>query len=205
MPVDRLLALLRERRSVRAFRPEPVSEEQLAALVEAARWAPSAANRQAWRLLLVTAPERIAAMAAAVRAEVERLGASARPEAADEVAAYLQHFLHFAGAPLVIAPIHRAGVDLLAATGSAPPAQGGREADAVASVAAAIQNLLLCAHAQGLGGCWMTGPLVAADALRPILEIPPGWTLSALVPVGRPAEEPPPAPRRPAEQLVRRL
>jgi hypothetical protein len=51
----------------------------------------------------------------------------------------------------------------------------------------------------------MTGPLVAAEPLRAILEVPAGWSLSALVPVGRPTEAPPPPPRRSADQLVRRL
>jgi nitroreductase len=202
-PVDDLLALLRGRRSVRRFRPEPIGEDQVAALVEAARWAPSAGNRQPWRLLVVTSPERIAAMAGAVRAEVTRLRERVRADAAEELGAYLENFLHFAGAPLVIAPIHRGGLDLLQAAAGAGPS--GRDADALSSVAAAVENLLLCAHALGLGACWMTGPLVAAESLSATLEVPAGWTLSALVPVGRPAEEPPPPPRRPVDQLVRRL
>src|SRR5512138_132684 len=97
-----LLELLRGRRSVRRFRSDPVTGEQLDALVEAARWAPSAANRQAWRLLVVSSPERIAAMAGAVRAEVTRLRASVRADVAGDFSAYLENFLHFAGAPLVI-------------------------------------------------------------------------------------------------------
>jgi len=199
-----LLALLRTRRSVRRFRAEPVSEEELAALVEAATSAPSAGNRQAYRLLLVASRPRLDAMAAAVREEVARLKAGVRADAAPEADAYLESFLHFAGAPLVVAPIHRCGPDLLAAAGAAPRLSRG-DADALSSVAAAIENLLLCAHALGLGACWMTGPLVAADALARILEVPQGWALSALVPVGRPAEEPAPPPRRRSEALVRRL
>ncbi|HET8538469.1 MAG TPA: nitroreductase family protein [Anaeromyxobacter sp.] len=199
-----LLALLRARRSVRRFRPDPVSEDAVAALVEAAAAAPSAGNRQAWRLLLVASRERIDAMAEAVRAEVARLRAGVREDAAPEADAYLENFLHFSGAPLVVAPIHRRGPDLLQAAGAAPHAPRG-DAEALASVAAAIENLLLCAHALGLGACWMTGPLVAEEALGRILEVPRGWALSALVPVGAPAEHPAPPPRRPVESLVRRL
>jgi nitroreductase len=201
---EALLALLRTRRSVRRFRADPVTDAQVAALVEAAAAAPSAGNRQAWRLLLVTSRERIEAMATAVRAEVERLRAGLREDAAPEADAYLENFLHFAGAPLVVAPIHRQGPDLLAAAGASPRASRG-DAEALCSVAAAIENLLLCAHALGLGACWMTGPLVAADALAPILEVPRGWAVSALVPVGVPAEDPPPPARRPPEALVRRM
>jgi len=203
--LEALLALLRARRSVRRFHPDPVSEEEEAALVEAASWAPSAGNRQAYRLLLVRSPERIAAMAGAVRAEVERLRGALRPDARADAGAYLDEFLHFAGAPLVVAPIHRGGRDLLAAAGASGPGLHRGEADALASVAAAMQNLLLCAAAMGLGACWMTGPLVAAPALAAILEVPAGWTLSALIPVGRPAENPAPPPRRRREQMVRKV
>lgn len=199
-----LLALLRTRRSVRRFRPDPLSPPELDALVEAATSAPSAGNRQAYRLLLVTSRPRLDAMAEAVRGEVLRLRATLREDVAPEAAAYLESFLHFAAAPLVVAPIHRCGPDLLAAAGGAVTVARG-DADALASVAASIENLLLCAHALGLGACWMTGPLVAADALGKVLEVPRGWAVSALVPVGRPAESPEPPPRRRPETLVRHL
>lgn len=103
----------------------------------------------------------------------------------------------------MLAPFQRAGVSLSDAVraGRIPPPP--IEAETVASVAAAIQNLLLCAHALGLGACWMSGPLVAAEALAPVLGIPAGWTLSALVPIGFPAETPPAPARRPLTQIVR--
>jgi nitroreductase len=200
-----LLALLRARRSVRRFLPDPVSAAEEAALVEAAALAPSAGGRQSWRLLLVRSPERIARMAEAVREAVARIRGELRPEARAEAGAYLDDFLHFAGAPLVVAAIHRGGLDLLAAAGAQGPALRRAEADSLASLAAALENLLLCATALGLGACWMTGPLVAAPALGPILEVPAGWTLGALVPVGRPAEAPAPPPRRALAALARSL
>ncbi len=200
-----LLELMRSRRSVRRFRPDELPEETISALVEAAICAPSAGNRQAYRLLTVTSRERISAMSEAVRSEVTSLRAALRPDAAADVGKYLDSFLHFAQAPLVVAPIHRIGVDLLSAARAEAQLTYGRESDALCSVAAAIQNLLLWAHARGLGACWMTGPLVAAPTLERILEVPQGWRLSALVPVGLPAEDPAPPPRRSAERLARRL
>lgn len=199
-----LLSLMRARRSVRKLRPDPLVPEEVDALVEAATSAPSAGNRQAYRLLLVTTRARIDAMAEAVRDEVLRLRSTLRADVAPDAEAYLESFLHFAAAPLVVAPIHRAGPDLLAAAGATPQADRG-DADALASVAASIENLLLCAHALGLGACWMTGPLVAHAALAKVLEVPRGWVVSALVPVGRPAEDPEPPPRRRPETLVRHL
>jgi nitroreductase len=49
---------LRERRSIRAYRPDPVSRETIAKVLEAARIAPSAANRQPWHFYAVTDPAR---------------------------------------------------------------------------------------------------------------------------------------------------
>ncbi len=50
------LDLARSRRSIRAFRPDPIPEELLETILEAARWAPSAGNVQAWRVKVVTEP-----------------------------------------------------------------------------------------------------------------------------------------------------
>jgi nitroreductase len=66
----------------------------------------------------------------------------------------------------------------------------------------ALQNQLLAAHASGLGASGMTGPLVAAGALREILGIPPSWQIAALVPVGYADEEPPPTARKGIEQVT---
>jgi nitroreductase len=199
---DALLALLRARRSIRRFQPEPVPEDAIARMAEAASWAPSARNRQAFRLVAVTSSERIRAMAQAVEEESGKLRAAFGNRVPG---AYLDNFLHFAGAPLVFVPFHRAGLDPLRAMGVDHPVAGQVEADALSSVSAAIQNLLLCAQALGLGACWMTGPLVAAEALAQLLEVPNGWRLSALIPVGFPAEAPATPRRRSVEQMLRRL
>ena len=68
--------------------------------------------------------------------------------------------------------------------------------------AMAMQNLLLMAADTGLGASGMTGPLIADDQIRRILDIAPSWELAALIPVGYPAEEPPPTERKPAERVV---
>jgi nitroreductase len=66
----------------------------------------------------------------------------------------------------------------------------------------ALQNLLLAAHAAGLGASGMTGPLVACDALREILGVQPSWHNAALVPMGYPDEEPAPTTRKPIERVT---
>jgi len=49
---------IKTRRSVRAYKPDPVPEESLKRILEAARLAPSAANRQQWKFVVVRDPER---------------------------------------------------------------------------------------------------------------------------------------------------
>jgi F420 biosynthesis protein FbiB-like protein len=60
---------------------------------------------------------------------------------------------------------------------------------AVQSVALACQNLLLAAHAHGLGACWMCAPLFVPTLVREVLDLPVNWQPQALITVGYPAEE----------------
>lgn len=202
-----LLELMRSRRSVRRFSNEPVADELVEQLVEAARWAPSAGNQQAWRVLYVDDRERIGAMGDAVRARVEEVRSDLRPSATAQMSGYLDSFLTFTGAPIVLAFIHRAGVDLIQAARRSREKTTGVEPEAysLASAAAAIENLLIAAHALGLGACWMTGPLLAEQEMSSILKVPRSWRLTALIPVGWPAEAPQPPPRRSLERLLRRV
>jgi nitroreductase len=155
---------------------------------------------------VVKSREKIAAMGEVVRRAAGRLAEGARAEVAEEAAAYVANFHHFEGAPVVVAPIYRSGFDLRRALeGEDEQSKSEVAVDALSSVAAAIMSLLLAAQALGVGGCWMTGPLIARRELGELLEVTRGWELAALVPLGRPAEEPPGPPRRELAQLVRRM
>ncbi|MCB0043757.1 MAG: nitroreductase family protein, partial [Caldilinea sp.] len=59
---------------------------------------------------------------------------------------------------------------------------------ATQSVALACQNLLLAAHAHGLGACWMCAPLFVPDLVRSVLDLPAAWEPQALITLGYPAE-----------------
>ncbi len=53
MTIDDLLKLMKERRSIRAYKPDPVPEEYVEEILEAGRWAPSSANSQPWDFIVV--------------------------------------------------------------------------------------------------------------------------------------------------------
>ena len=58
-----LLNIIRERRSIRVFKPDPVPDEYIEKILEAGRWAPSGANGQPWELIVVKDPEKRARLA----------------------------------------------------------------------------------------------------------------------------------------------
>jgi len=205
---DHLLEIMRGRRSIRRFEARPISPDTWEKLLEVIRWAPSASNRQGYRFVLVTNTSVIRQMAEAVRHASEELSTKARDDYRDDVDAYLKHFDHFADAPAAIVPIYRQGMDLLKAITAAsdgPSAAPRALLEGISAVAAATMNLLLSAHALGLGACWMTGPLIAAPALDALLEVPKGWAIASVIPVGYPAETPQAPKKRPLQQMLRRI
>jgi len=200
---EQLLQVMKSRRSIRKFRPDPVPQALIEQLVEAARWAPSAGNRQNFRFLVISRPERLRAMAEAVDAVIDQVRDNLREKFRKESEQYLANFTHFAAAPLVLAPIHRTARSLVIQA-LFPPDQIPEAADeeSLCSVSAAIDHLLLAAATLGLGACWMTGPLLARPQLEALLPVPAGWTLSALVPIGYPDEDPVPPKRRRLDLLI---
>jgi nitroreductase len=61
-----ILELIKSRRSIRKYRPEPVSEKELDKILEAGRWAPSAGNRQPWKFIVLRSAEVREALAEAI-------------------------------------------------------------------------------------------------------------------------------------------
>jgi nitroreductase len=65
-----VLEAIRMRRSIRKYRPERIPDEKLETILEAARLAPSAANRQPWRFVVVEDRERRKALAKAANDQI---------------------------------------------------------------------------------------------------------------------------------------
>ncbi len=201
--------VLRSRRSVRRFRPDMPPRDLIEQVLEAATLAPSASNRQPWRFLVVKNPERIAAMAAAVRLAKERVATHIDDGCRDAFLAYGDYFTRFEGAPLVIGVLCRGAQVLSHLVRPTLPEEDRRniarmERDSgLIGAAMAMENLLLMAQALGLGASGMTGPLLADGALRTILSVPTGWEIAALIPLGFPDEAPAPTERKSAALVTR--
>jgi 5,6-dimethylbenzimidazole synthase len=183
---------IRGRRSCRKFSPEPIAEPDLDLILEAGTWAPSAANNQPWEFLVVSSAglkQRILDEALARKQEVfEKSGWKWLDR--NQVGFLLE-------APIILAVVgnpKRAAADQFLA---------GRGESYAQSCAAAVQNMLLAAHALGLGSLWFT--LFDKQALREILEIEAEKDPIALICLGRAAAEPLKTPRVAVKDKVRYL
>lgn len=180
--------IIKERRSHRFFLEKPVEKEKLEKILELAMWAPSAMNRQQW-FFVVVGKEKM-------RNLIDIIAKSY-----DSILPRLQKF--FAETPKVISATEQ----FFKTLGNAPVVifayytpTGDDFAD-LQSACAAIQNLLLSAHALGLGTCWMTGPVHMEEEINRELGIR-DKKLVAVIPIGYPAKKPPVPPRRDLEKKV---
>lgn len=179
--------VVHKRRAIRKYKPDPVPREVLLRILDAANWAPSGINLQQWEFIMVTGNKK--------KELGESYGKAAELFSRDWEEKRRQMFIEFArdygGAPVVI-------VALTEATDNPVDRKMHLE-----SVSAAFQNLLLAACAEGLGTCWMTGPLQDEEAIRRILDISPEKEIVALTPIGYADMIAKPPPRKDPDLTVK--
>jgi len=186
------------RRSIRRYRPDPIPREMLDRVLTAAIWAPSAHNRQPWRFVVITRPEVKEALAEAMarpwREDMLRDGIP--PE---EMAARIQRSHDRLTQPpaLILGCLTMADMDAY----PDPERQQPERTMAIQSLALALGNLMLAAHHEGLGSCWMCGPLFAPEEVSEALNLPADWEPQALISLGWPDEERK-SERKPLEEVV---
>ena len=219
-------------RAMRRFRPDPVPEDVLLRLVEAATRAPSTGNGQNWRFVIVRDRDVIARMAEPWRRgnaflTETAMAMPARPgEDIDQrkrtlrAATYLAQHLTEVPALICVCVQHdrvaekaarngatlRAGLrhlGLIALLRLARRARTNTEQELWATAYPAVQNLLLAARAMELGAT-LTMPLVLAPrgTYEKILGLPRGTLLAAVIPVGYPQGRFGPVNRLPVEKFV---
>ena len=179
------LEMMRTRRSIRRYEARPVPPALVDQLLEAATWAPSAHNRQPWRFVVIAGDamkrELAAAMGARLRQDLSADGAPPEVIARDTERSYAR----VTAAPLLILVcLTMADMDTYPDTRRA----ANEALMAAQSAAMAGQNLLLAAHALGLGACWLCAPLFCPNVVRDTLALPDDWQPQGLITVGYPAD-----------------
>jgi nitroreductase len=173
------------RRSIRKYKPDPLDENTLNKVLEAARQAPSWANTQCWRLVVVRDSGIKAKLAETL------FSFPGRP--------------NFTAEAIKVAPV---AIALCAETGKSGFAYGEPKKAAtdkgeywyMYDVALAMENLALAAHSFGLG----TVIIGAFDpkAAAAVLKVPPGYAVVSLTPLGYPDEAPAARPRKPMAEIL---
>ncbi len=186
-----ILEAIATRRSVRRFATREVPRDVVRELIAAACTAPAPHHSRPWRFVEVrpeTRPRLIEAMAAAWRADLEADGRSTQAHEAPLARSRRQ----LADAPLLLLACLQAE----AARDWPDERRRGAERDMyVQSLGAALQNLLLAAHARGLGGYLKGAPLFCPAAASEALSLPNGWQPAVLVLLGYAAGNSEPALR----------
>ncbi|MBV6713930.1 5,6-dimethylbenzimidazole synthase [Paenibacillus chitinolyticus] len=172
---EALYKIMYTRRDVRTFRSDPISDETVIKLLEAAHHAPSVGFMQPWNFILVTSDEIKERLAWAADKERRALAIHYEGERQDQ-------FLNLKIEGLKQAP--------LTVCITCDPTRGGShvlgrnsipETDMM-SVACAIQNLWLAACAEGLAAGWVS--FYKKNDIRDILAIPPHIDPLALISIG---------------------
>jgi nitroreductase len=180
-----LMEAIKGRRSIRRYTPKAVDDKALEIILEAARQAPSWANTQCWRFVVVRDRQ--------LRNKLADTGidvATGKPNRGTEAMRVTPIAI------VVCAEMRKAGYYI-----KEPKEPVTDKGDwYMYDVALAMQNLTLAAHALGLG----TVHIGAFDAIKvaEILGVPEGYAVVAMTPLGYPDEEPNPRPRKEMAEIV---
>ena len=181
-----VLEAIKTRRSIRRYKTDPIDDKTIKTVLEAARWAPSWGNTQCWRFIVVR-DNNIKAKLAKTLIKVEKGDTLVDNPSIEAISS----------APVVIvacAELGKSGYEL----GKSATDKG--DWWYMYDVALAMQNLVLAAHSLGLG----TVTVGAMDARKAasILEVPEGFCVVEIIPLGYPDQEPKIRPRKELSEII---
>lgn len=203
--VDATIKVIQDRRSIREYTTEPVSDQDIDLILEAARQAPSGENAQPWRYIIVKDADtrrKLGALAGGgsgrrftaefVTKKMQERFASlqddAKKRAAFEKLTSGQVSTFLADAPVNLVVCGKKDVW-----------------DLPFDTSAAIENILLMVTALGLGACWVIAPCIDIrdeERIKDILGIPEGYKAISILSIGHPTRPHRPRPRIPIKELV---
>jgi len=187
-----VLEAIAGRRSIRAFRDEPIPDETLRTILTAGTQAPSGKNRQPWRFVVVRADRR-ADMVRVMRQGIARAKSRGEDTGSSE---WTARVMERAAATIFI--FNREGMHPWLARSIE---QQFLDLVNVQSIGAAIQNMALAAQGLGIGSLWICDVFEAYEELRIWLD-EEGQMIAALS-LGYADESPSARPRKSVDQVTR--
>lgn len=202
---DVFFQVIKDRRSIRKYTDEKVSEEDLRLILESARQAPSGENAQPWRFIVVKDQENkdflsyIGKHGSGRRFTGEFLSKQmqARFEGLQDEEKRIKAFKKLTSGN-VSAFVSEADINILVL--------GKKEVwDAPFDTSAAIENMLLTVTSLGLGACWLVAPCIdVRDEMRMKnhFQVTDEFKIYAIIAIGAPAKLANPRPRIPLKDLI---
>ncbi len=199
------MKVIQDRRSIREFTEEPVSDQDLDMILEAARQAPSGENAQPWRFIIVKDEGMRKKMGAIAG------GGSGRRFTAEFVTKKMQErFANLQDEAKRQAAFQKLTSGQVSAFMADAPVNivvcGKKDVwDTPYDTSAAIENILLMITGLGLGACWVIAPCIDIrdeERIKELLNIPEGYKAVSILSVGHPTRPHRPRPRLPINELV---
>ncbi len=187
MNTENLLDVIRRRRSVRVYKTGKVTDGQLETILEAARWAPSGANTQPWEFVVTRDRKKMKK----VRQIYDNEWRQRKREDPIHYKGLKKDYVGDVSVLVLVCGDARTKQVYL--TTRQP---GDREKLFQASVANAVQQMMLAAASMNLGTVWVSVREEVEPALRELFHVPPELRLLWVVPIGHARSWPPAKPRR---------
>ncbi|MFZ1042644.1 MAG: nitroreductase family protein [Anaerolineales bacterium] len=184
---------LRSRRSVRRFKPDPIPDSVIERILTTAAYAPSAHNLQPWRFVVIKNPD-VKPRLAKTLTDKMRLDMQAEGAAESEIDKRVSNSIRRIDEAPVIIMLCRDTTNIRVNT----PEETIMN---IQSTALAGLQLLLAAHAEGLGGNWICWPLYATKQTQSILELPETWEPQAMLIIGGANEQAKPKELKPLNTI----
>ena len=196
-PTD-LHTFLRTRRSIRRFKPDLIPDSVIEDILTTATFAPSAHHRQPWRFAVITESSTKKKLADSMAKEFELdLEADSLPREEIKKKVIRSRDRIITAPVVIILSIDMSDMDTY-------PDTRRKKAEylmASQSAAGAGMQLLLAAHAEGLGGVWVCSPLFAQETVQAALGLPKSWEPQAMYFLEYPEEIPQARERIPISEI----
>jgi nitroreductase len=195
MDPKNLLKIIQTRRSVRVYKTGKVSDEQLQLILEAARWAPSGANTQPWELVVTRDRKKMKR----IRQIYDNEWRQRKREDPINYKGLKKDYVGDVSVIVLVCGDPRTKQVYLT---TRQPAD--REKLFQASIANAVQQMMLAAASMNLGTVWVSVREEVEPELRELFKVPASLRLLWVVPIGHARSWPPAKPRRKPDAFTHR-
>lgn len=197
-PSNDVWEVLSTARTIRRFTDEPVDDATIARCLQAATWAPSGANGQAWRFIVLRSPEQravVARAAAEALKVIEPVYRMTRPDPDDHSRRARTYRATY--------ELHDRAGEFTSVLFTYQSYETASELLLGGSIYPALQNFLLAARAQGLGACPTGWASYGGETLlRAAVGVPDDWMLAGHVVIGWPRGNHGPVRRHPIDEVT---